>query len=320
MTFSQAIAPADFPKKRVDPDSKNPEVAYSDAPHVGLMWTRYHLAHVCLDDDCRDWSSLSLPGDSPVDRKKVLDVWSGFGALSCFVRSVNRLQPQPSLKELRKRRDATHRGLGIVHVVESKLQWRAAVGLGNATTFENSGITLHATYGFPILPASSLKGVARHYLWEDPALLSADDPVREKATRIEQRHGQTLADVLFGKRDTDDLDHLAAIRLHDAWPRQRPPKGWFDVDVLTVHHKRYYEDKLDYAEDSENPVPVHFLTLQPDTEFSIPLGLTAFGKLPRHAPHDDYLEVAKTVLKLALLHGGIGGKTASGYGRLSSKE
>jgi hypothetical protein len=45
------------------------------------------------------------------------------------------------------------------------LEWRLATGLGIASGILDTGIALHGTYGWPILPASSLKGLAAAGAW-----------------------------------------------------------------------------------------------------------------------------------------------------------
>ena len=44
----------------------------------------------------------------------------------------------------------------------ARSQWRVIVGLGTNDILEG-GIVLHPVFGFPILPATSLKGVTRAY-------------------------------------------------------------------------------------------------------------------------------------------------------------
>lgn len=67
---------------------------------------------------------------------------------------------------------------------------RVIVGLGAESVLETS-VRLHRVYGFPIIPASALKGVARSYaLWQVaselgvPALAPEDVEAREKARQL----------------------------------------------------------------------------------------------------------------------------------------
>jgi CRISPR-associated protein Cmr6 len=237
-----------------------------------------------------------------------------------FVHAARFPQLDPKFVQLHQRRKRTLEQLGEFELLETTTHWRAAVGLGNACTFENSGVALHATYGFPVLPASSLKGIARYFLFEDPELsmlTAADCDISQEEFEALPRDNQ-LADLLFEKRNNAADDHLAAIRLLDGWPAQKPTNGWFAVDVLTVHHRDYYGGKKELAVDTEGPNPVHFLTFSAGVTFRIPLGLTAYGQSladPQPAPA-VCLKVARAILSAALRHIGVGAKTASGYGRM----
>lgn len=316
MSFAKPIAPGNFPAQE---NSLGGAVSYGQHSNVGLLWTRYQLAHQALDPDRSKWSALELSGDT----KAALDSWNGYGALKCFAETARQAANGTLLKELNRRRAGSLLG---VRFLESTTTWRSAIGLGNESTFENSGITLHSTYGFPIVPAASLKGIARHLLWEDPELLSIDPTLRKDMATVGLPTGQTLGDLLFGKRGPDETheqsesDHLATVAVFDAWPTSYHPSGWFDVDVLTVHHQGYYGDSSGSAAatDNEPPVPVHFLTLRPDLTFAVPVGLTGYGKRGSKERQELCVDAAISILKSALQLCGVGAKTGSGYGRMSS--
>jgi CRISPR-associated protein Cmr6 len=215
-----------------------------------------------------------------------------------------------------------------------------AVGLGNASSFENSGLALNYTYGFPILPASSLKGIARYWLFEDPTLETVIGSDCTKQDLPSYPKGQSLAEFLFGtaKGPTDENEdgeahdstdasgddgHAALIRLHDAWPTSRPSNGWFDVDVLTAHHPNYYGEgnkQQQLAFDSDGPNPVHFLTLRPGSTFSIPIGLTSLGRKLSDKDAAACMKLVCGILQSALQHVGVGAKTGSGYGLMQSTQ
>lgn len=333
LALSRTIAADDFPvqevKWRVKNHGTRPNFKhFSKSPNVALMWSRYMPGHVCFQK-YEDWDCLTLAPNGEFSRKEAYESWSGNGALHWFCTAAKFPHPDPKWKQLHERREQTLKklcGSETLTFLESKTQWRAAVGLGSASTFENSGVTLHSTYGFPILPASSLKGVARHFLFEDPelSLLTAADCGIADDDFKALPHGEQLADLLFGRRDgagDEETDHVAAIRLFDGWPTGKPSSGWFDVDVLTVHHPEYYkanQAKYQFAVDSEGPNPVHFLTLAPDLEFSIPLSLTAYGtSLTAPDPQPAAcVKVARSILAAALRYLGVGAKTAGGFGRM----
>ena len=49
-----------------------------------------------------------------------------------------------------------------LHVIRLRAvpEWRLAVGLGNKANAHEIGLSLHGTYGWPVIPGSSLKGLA----------------------------------------------------------------------------------------------------------------------------------------------------------------
>ena len=83
-------------------------------------------------------------------------------------------------------------------------------------------------------------------------------------------------------------------------------------DVITVHQKAYYDaaGRGRSPNDYDSPVPISFLTVKPGTSF-----LLAVSGPPERA---DLTELALHLLHAALEDWGIGGKTSSGYGRMTS--
>jgi len=88
------------------------------------------------------------------------------------------------------------------------------------------------------------------------------------------------------------------------------PKPDLELDVLTPHHKKYYESKDPdaVALDTEDPVPVFFPAVAAETTYSFTLllvGTKTDAKLLNHAA---------TWLLTGLTTFGLGAKTAAGYG------
>lgn len=100
----------------------------------------------------------------------------------------------------------------------------------------------------------------------------------------------------------------------EGWP-QHSPSYDLELDVVTCHHRNYYEGKegFENAPDIEDPKPVVFPVVAPGHRF-------LFGIYPIHRPvpgsirPDELARKARAWLKLGLQIFGIGAKTAAGYG------
>jgi CRISPR-associated protein Cmr6 len=199
---------------------------------------------------------------------------------------------------------------------------RLIVGLGSDSPLE-TGLTLHRTYGTPILPGSGLKGLAAHYCDQvvgehDPRFKrSRGDGVGDRAGKVAPAPGPY--EVLFGAGDSAGF-----ITFHDAWiaieSLSKCDEGLLD-DIMTPHHGDYYGGKqysggpmrgqLVPPTDFDGPVPVQFLSIRGAFHFVLTCDdADATGR--------RYLEFARDLLIAALRDWGIGGKTSSGYGRLVS--
>jgi CRISPR type III-B/RAMP module RAMP protein Cmr6 len=102
----------------------------------------------------------------------------------------------------------------------------------------------------------------------------------------------------------------------DGLPLAVPEVGTLELDVLTCHHREYYDGKPDFcrhdnlAPDTEEPVPVVFPAVAPGHVF-------AFAVAPVRGSHKSdpqIVEHARTWLKTGLETFGIGAKTNAGYG------
>jgi len=172
--------------------------------------------------------------------------------------------------------------------LEMTPDWRVVTGLGEASVYETN-ITLHPVYGIPYIPASTLKGVLRHYFAENPPTDSA------------------LVETVFGLGDTDSASGRPVrgqATFFDAFPMKAPR---IELDVMTPHYPKYYSDGLPPA-DWQSPNPVHFLTIGHGTAFRFLIGLPA---------SDDAEAMQSNMenwLTEALLFGGLGAKSSVGYG------
>ena len=191
---------------------------------------------------------------------------------------------------------------------------RLVVGLGSENILE-TGIRLHHTYGMPLIPGSALKGLAAHYchqVWgaTDKNFQKPTEPEAEAYRRFLGGQGPRPEDnfhrLLFGT--TDDS---GCIVFHDAWLTPDSPTPLV-LDVMTPHHMKWNEvDSPTAPTDFDNPTPVPFLSMTGAFRVAVSW----------HGPTSDkaknWTELAFSLLRDALKDWGIGGKTTSGYGRLT---
>lgn len=213
---------------------------------------------------------------------------------------------------------------------EVALQSRLLIGHGNSSATD-VGLTVHHTWGVPVIPGTALKGLLAHYV---AAVYGPDgddasaEPARQRyrgvvwqGRRIKRGPGE-IARALFGapEADEDAVVRLAGqpagataglVTFHDALyvPGSDVP---FAVDVLTVHQKSYYDAHHapghrsgPWPTDYDSPNPVSFLTVRPGIKL-----LLALSGPP------DWTALAEHLLLEALRQWGVGAKTSAGYGRL----
>lgn len=215
------------------------------------------------------------------------------------------------------------------------LDTRLLIGHGNASGTD-VGLTVHHTWGVPLIPGSALKGTLAHHVattyGSDPSVTTPDpahDPWRGvgwAGTAIARGPGE-LYRAIFGAPDADDDRATGApgatrghVVFHDALylgvlgiaspvreiilpaPESTQP---FAADTLTVHQKRYYDDRGQSEPcDHDDPNPVGFLTVCPRAQFVVVL----------EGP-PDWTALAGQLLHESLAQRGVGGKTTSTYGR-----
>ena len=173
--------------------------------------------------------------------------------------------------------------LGIkFYCVDATVDWRLIVGLGSDHVQETN-MTLHHIYGIPYIPGSAVKGVLRHWwLQED----------------FEDKEDKALNDenflALFGGPKL-----RGRVQFLDAYPNSNVH---FATDIMNPHYPNYYGG-TESPTDSQNPVPINFLTVE-QTTFRFAF-LTA---------NQELLNDLKKRFKDALELKGIGAKTAVGYG------
>lgn len=198
-----------------------------------------------------------------------------------------------------------------------KTDWRFITGLGRKGPLE-AGFTFHR-YGFPILPGSSVKGIARAYAFYQLAevlqpqdlialdkLLSEDDEKKyregfDKYFSTASQDARTQADqfrAIFGTTNNAGR----AIFL-DAIPTRVPS---LELDIMNPHFPKYYQGD-EFPTDWQSPNPVFFLTVAPNTEFRFAVGW-------RGAQDEQLRARAQEWLTKGLTELGAGAKTSAGYG------
>lgn len=169
----------------------------------------------------------------------------------------------------------------------ARVKGRLAIGLGADGVLETS-ISLHRTWGVPVIPGSGLKGAAAAF-----ARMQLDpDEWGEESDAYRS---------VFGTQK-----QAGAVRFFDAlWVPGTGHAGRpLHPDVMTVHHRDYYSGKDVPPADWDSPVPVSFVTAT--GSFLVAL-----------AGPDDAVATAFDILELVLEHAGVGAKTSSGYGRMT---
>ena len=178
---------------------------------------------------------------------------------------------------------------------KATVQGRMIIGLGDESVLETS-VTLHRTYGIPYIPGSALKGLAASY-------------IRQKlsATEAWRKDGEAYQ-VIFG-----ETANAGYITFFDALyiPGTGYQKKVLYPDVITVHHRDYYQDvkKAKVPADWDSPTPIPFLSAT--GTYLIALAAPELEHFP------EWVNTTFTILKDALGTMGIGAKTSSGYGRMA---
>lgn len=203
-------------------------------------------------------------------------------------------------------------------IFELELVSRLLVGHGNPSGSE-VGLTLHHTWGVPMIPGSAIKGVLAHHIAQHYG--DRDDPERKAwagvlydEARIQAGPGDHYR-TIFGApawREDPEGARQGKLVFHDALyvPGSTPDDKPLARDVLTVHNKKYYDDKgKQFPNDYDDPNPVAFLTVRPGARFCFVIEGEA-----------EWLDIAESLLREALDESGVGGKTSLGYGRLRRVE
>lgn len=276
---------------KADGEDRCPETPGQVPSHAGLGYTR-----------C---APLAVLQEDPAARKRWLELLTRCSEPARYSQAYRRW------KESFQGPDS----LCIIVRAESRI----LVGHGTSSAI-GVGLTLHHTWGVPVLPGSALKGLTAHYVQTvygpDPDI---EEPEREpfrgttwefsRPSRVPGRFFRRL----FGAPDVDEFSEKGSqgeVIFHDAlWiPPEKGSGPMLARDVLTVHQRGYYESGGgEWPVDFDDPNPVSFLTVAPGNRFLVILEARGERAL---------LERASRYVGEALESWGLGGKTAAGYGRL----
>jgi CRISPR-associated protein Cmr6 len=207
--------------------------------------------------------------------------------------------------------------------VSLKTDWRFIAGLGRKGPLE-VGFMFHR-YGFPILPGSSVKGVARawglvlladvlkiNHLNDMDKALSIDnegdfsEALKKVSSQVSSQAENLSLEFrkLFGTTGT-----AGCAIFFDAIPA-RPPR--LELDIMNPHYPDYYGDRGSKIAptDWQSPKPVYFLAVALENEFRFAVGWR--GTLNDEACRLRAL--AQDWLIKGLTELGAGAKTSAGYG------
>ena len=221
------------------------------------------------------------------------------------------------------------------HTFVAHTHSRLLIGHGQPAPTE-VGLTLHHTWGVPVIPGSALEGLLAHYVdtcygpdrQEDGSTVHDSSRQPYAGPRYDTRTGRAIEQPgsfhtrLFGAPPViDPLGNAHPARrgeliVHDAWwvpPSDEAGQPFLLRDVITPHHATYYRSHAGrdpssaLPNDYDDPIPISFVTIRPRTAFLVALSCRDPALLRR----------AVEYLAGALTRWGVGAKTAAGYGRLA---
>lgn len=257
-------------------------------------------------------SNLGLVYERYVDYQTSGDKWEP-RKKDVIKRVVNASKPLPEWWNFFQER--WRKTISEAQTFEASPDFRFVTGLGGGSPLE-VGFTFHRIYGFPLIPGSGLKGVARAYaLIEMAEAIGTDDVgTLEKFLEGDQKDfvekypdNQTEFDqfrTIFGS-----TDQAGQVIFFDAIPLENLK---LEADVMTPHYSEYYQGTSPPA-DWLSPTPIPFLTVSKETSFCFAVGW-------RGLENNDYQTRAVEWLKEGLEQLGAGAKTSSGYGYFSVKK
>ena len=155
---------------------------------------------------------------------------------------------------------------------------------------ENAGLCIHRHFGYPYIPGSALKGIARHAAWWEWSETDNDEIATDIAKIFGYPTGEKKLDSYL--KSEGFCESQGKVSFLDAVPVDSNFK--LVTDILTSHHDC----------DTKNPTPLPFPVVEKGATFTFTLV----------SENLDLRVKAIEYLKTALLEDGAGAKTAAGYG------
>ena len=182
-----------------------------------------------------------------------------------------------------------------LYCVEATVDWRLVVGLGSEDVQETS-MTLHHIYGIPYIPGSAVKGVLKHWWFQE---LQKNKDFIDDEGKVDEDDAMKDSDYFEYQNTFGSQKQRGEVRFLDAYPTEAVH---FAIDIMNPHYSDYYSGKKPPTDD-QRLVPIPFLTVE-NTTFR-------FAFL---AQDQTRLDKLKKRFKKALKLKGVGAKTAVGYG------
>lgn len=264
-----------------------------------------------------DYMGLDFSGASPGLRFGMyLQIWqTGFKKENSNLAALKKItslneQDKVLMRSLYDRQQSLFHGLKTAQMgmkINALSSAPFVTGLGQAHPLEN-GFAFLNPYGLPYLPGSGVKGVLRQAARE----------LASGAWGDSKGWNELSINALFGLEEavTQTQHHRGALSFWDVLPQLKT--GRLHIDIMTPHKNHYYHQG-EAPHDSENPIPILFLTIPPNTEFTFHVQCNQ-ELLKKIAPDLLNEQCWKGLLKSVFEHAfdwlGFGAKTAVGYGAM----
>jgi len=197
-----------------------------------------------------------------------------------------------------------------------------------ANTHLETGLALHPLYGFPIIPGSSLKGIALAGLFEKQGILNKIPLTEQKISTTLLNKLVMLYPEVFTRKIINEISLIFGIPpvaryefpgnegnivFADAWPASLKQGKLIDLDSWTSHYPDFRDNLAKYPGDDQHPRPLLQICVGKGTGFLISVSVRKNSKLAKKAAQKT-LDRAAEYLGYALTEVGAGSKTSSGYG------
>ena len=206
------------------------------------------------------------------------------------IQLLAQLEPSEAYKKAFERWETAVKG--NFQYVRAALAGRLYIGVTRENSLE-AGVTVHHTYGMPLIPGSAVKGLCR---------------AEARRSGLAERVCAWLFGQGGGEANGEGEDESGAVRFFDAWWVPTTNERPFVTEVITPHHTEYY------STEGQNPA----------TEFDSPVPATQVAVRGRFlfawdaSPEES--AIIEPLLVRALTEQGIGGKRTTGYGLFREEE